>query len=406
MRAAQSELLRQQQETEITQHLDKVLERVQTSQMKTRVPAVVSRLPKEKLSTGDLQGMSVHSPYTGEDAVRYLTTIALFQRKKRREAEEMRDKEVTEEEGEGEGAREGEGEGEGEGESGVVKQVKGEEGEKMGGTDEGEEMAREKKREEKGTMEEGEEKASEDVKEVEGEEENKEWKEEEEEEGGMTGEEVQEEEVEEERGEVEEEKEEVEEEVMVADVVSEETREGEGELDEVEKTADLGNRIADGETEVAEANIADIPSNEPQPEGDTTLHTDSPAPTDISSTKDEVNAAPPDPISNHKDQESPRSADPSAADPKKPSSSTADLLNELDQLLTDTAKEINQNKSPVPHKVATRIKTREDIREEELKKRFPGFRPWPSLEECRGKPLPKYIVFTSTWLSVTAKGIK
>lgn len=51
-------------------------------------------------------------------------------------------------------------------------------------------------------------------------------------------------------------------------------------------------------------------------------------------------------------------------------------------------------------------KTREEIREEEIRKRFPGMRAWPTQEECDEKPLPKTVVFTSTWLSVTAKGVK
>lgn len=51
-------------------------------------------------------------------------------------------------------------------------------------------------------------------------------------------------------------------------------------------------------------------------------------------------------------------------------------------------------------------KTQKEIRDEEIRKRFPGTRAWPTLEECEEKPLPKTVVFTSTWLSVTAKGVK
>lgn len=51
-------------------------------------------------------------------------------------------------------------------------------------------------------------------------------------------------------------------------------------------------------------------------------------------------------------------------------------------------------------------KTREQIREEESKRRFPERQPWPTLEECEAASVPKSVVFTSTWLSVTAKGIK
>lgn len=39
-------------------------------------------------------------------------------------------------------------------------------------------------------------------------------------------------------------------------------------------------------------------------------------------------------------------------------------------------------------------------------KRYPGFRPWPSLQDCAAMSLPKTLIFTSTWLSVTAKGVK
>lgn len=51
-------------------------------------------------------------------------------------------------------------------------------------------------------------------------------------------------------------------------------------------------------------------------------------------------------------------------------------------------------------------RTREEIHDEELRRRFPGIRPWPTLEECEEKQLPKTVVFTSTWLSVTAKGVQ
>ena len=79
---------------------------------------------------------------------------------------------------------------------------------------------------------------------------------------------------------------------------------------------------------------------------------------------------------------------------------------ELERLIAETAKTINEQKTPVPRRVPAKIKSRNDIREEETRKRFPGIRPWPTLEECMQSPLPKYIVFTSTWLSVTAKGVK
>ncbi len=62
-----------------------------------------------------------------------------------------------------------------------------------------------------------------------------------------------------------------------------------------------------------------------------------------------------------------------------------------------------QTSSPPPKRKG---KTHEEIREEEIKKRFPGTRPWPTVEECLDQPPPRKLVFTSTWLSVTAKGAK
>lgn len=83
-----------------------------------------------------------------------------------------------------------------------------------------------------------------------------------------------------------------------------------------------------------------------------------------------------------------------------------DLNPELERLIAETAKTINDQKTPVQRRVPAKIKSRDDIREEETRKRFPSIRPWPTLEDCQKSPLPKYVVFTSTWLSVTAKGVK
>ena len=44
--------------------------------------------------------------------------------------------------------------------------------------------------------------------------------------------------------------------------------------------------------------------------------------------------------------------------------------------------------------------------EAQRRERYPGFRPWPTLQECAAMSLPKTLLFTSTWLSVTAKKIK
>ena len=49
---------------------------------------------------------------------------------------------------------------------------------------------------------------------------------------------------------------------------------------------------------------------------------------------------------------------------------------------------------------------KESEREEELRKRWPDYLPWPTLADCQQKPPPQYMVFTSTWLSVTAKKVK
>ena len=49
---------------------------------------------------------------------------------------------------------------------------------------------------------------------------------------------------------------------------------------------------------------------------------------------------------------------------------------------------------------------REATEEPAKRERYPGFRPWPTLQECAVMSLPKTLLFTSTWLSVTAKKIK
>lgn len=84
------------------------------------------------------------------------------------------------------------------------------------------------------------------------------------------------------------------------------------------------------------------------------------------------------------------------------------LDNKTDQDVAMNSSETGKAEPPVqetppPHRVRM---TREQIREAEMKRRFPGRRPWPTLEECEENPVPKTVVFTSTWLSVTAKGIK
>ena len=78
----------------------------------------------------------------------------------------------------------------------------------------------------------------------------------------------------------------------------------------------------------------------------------------------------------------------------------------LEEYISSAADLISRNMTPVQLRVPGKIKTREDVRNEEIKKRFPGHRPWPTLDECRKKKVPKTIPFTSTWLAVTAKKIE
>ena len=66
---------------------------------------------------------------------------------------------------------------------------------------------------------------------------------------------------------------------------------------------------------------------------------------------------------------------------------------------------IDDSKYDIPVVLHRRSRSREDLRNDVIKMRFPGTRPWPELEECQQKSLPKSVPFTSTLLSVTAKGI-
>ena len=50
--------------------------------------------------------------------------------------------------------------------------------------------------------------------------------------------------------------------------------------------------------------------------------------------------------------------------------------------------------------------TKKEIFEEENRRRFPGQRPWPTVDECRQDPPKMVLAFTSTWLAVTAKGVR
>ena len=83
---------------------------------------------------------------------------------------------------------------------------------------------------------------------------------------------------------------------------------------------------------------------------------------------------------------------------------------EIDRILHEVADTINRNQTPIQRKLPSRVlppRTRDPIGMEEVRIRHsPKARHWPSMEECLENDLPKYLVFTSTWLSVTAKGVE
>ena len=83
---------------------------------------------------------------------------------------------------------------------------------------------------------------------------------------------------------------------------------------------------------------------------------------------------------------------------------------EVERILNEVVETLNRNQTPVQRKIPSRVIPRSPDQfknSDEIRIRHsPRSRPWPSLDECADKPLPKYLVFTSTWLSVTAKGVK
>ena len=82
---------------------------------------------------------------------------------------------------------------------------------------------------------------------------------------------------------------------------------------------------------------------------------------------------------------------------------------EIDKILHEVVETLNRNQTPVQRKLPSRVVPRnnEPIREENIRiHKNPNARPWPKLEECIDNPQPKFLVFTSTWLSVTAKGVE
>ena len=136
-------------------------------------------------------------------------------------------------------------------------------------------------------------------------------------------------------------------------------------------------------------------------------------------------------------------------DPQLIAQSRAEIEAELKEIIAASARAIANDQSPVQRTIPTRIisheahlqgthTTKEDDSTEEIDseegdgrrikdtvakdtekervsketkkddtvQRYPGYRPWPSLQECAAMSLPKTLLFTSTWLSVTAKGIK
>ena len=83
---------------------------------------------------------------------------------------------------------------------------------------------------------------------------------------------------------------------------------------------------------------------------------------------------------------------------------------EVERILNEVVETLNRNQTPVQRKIPSRVIPRSPEHfknSDEIRIRHsPRSRPWPSLDECQDKPLPRFLVFTSTWLSVTAKGVK
>ena len=82
---------------------------------------------------------------------------------------------------------------------------------------------------------------------------------------------------------------------------------------------------------------------------------------------------------------------------------------EVDRILHEVVETLNRNQTPVQRKLPSRVlpRNREPIREENIRlHKKPNARPWPKLDDCIENPQPKFLVFTSTWLSVTAKGVE
>lgn len=91
------------------------------------------------------------------------------------------------------------------------------------------------------------------------------------------------------------------------------------------------------------------------------------------------------------------------SDKDTPTEITANATSSPDQRAPLTDAPPTKPKRPRPPKNRRML---DESRHEEIRKQFPGYRAWPTQEECDEKPLPATVVFTSTWLSVTAKGIQ
>lgn len=82
---------------------------------------------------------------------------------------------------------------------------------------------------------------------------------------------------------------------------------------------------------------------------------------------------------------------------------------EVERILNEVVETLNRNMTPVQRRIPSRVlpRNREPVRPEDVRIKYdPPKRPWPSMEECDEMELPRYLVFTSTWLSVTAKGVE
>ena len=86
-------------------------------------------------------------------------------------------------------------------------------------------------------------------------------------------------------------------------------------------------------------------------------------------------------------------------------------VNGGDERVNGGDERVNSGDERVKSGSSERGKGREEAGDEkdsssQKRERYPGYQPWPTLQECAAMSLPKTLIFTSTWLSVTAKKIK